>query len=269
MLSIETKRVELLYRVSSIGQVEKDDIPMQRLFCREFVAGHSNWGIVKELYEKGVAGFKKSAKERDAIQELQQDAVEGKFDILLVYMFDRLGRKDDETPFVVEWFVKNGIEVWSAVEGEQRFDNHVHKLLNYIRYWQASGESIKTSVRVKTRMAQLTKDGCFTGGIVLSKISNRVGILVCGTIMTASTVCFAIFCSVTSNPPVALFWVAVALVGFGNSNVFSLFLSHALMYRPERQNEISGLMLMGLIGGAIFPPIMGALADAMSAQPSS
>ena len=108
--------------------------------------------------------------------------------------------------------------------------------------------------------------GCFTGGIVLSKISNRVGILVCGTIMTASTVCFAIFCSITSNPPVALFWVAVALVGFGNSNVFSLFLSHALMYRPERQNEISGLMLMGLIGGAIFPPIMGALADAMSAQ---
>lgn len=164
MLSIETKRVELLYRVSSIGQVEKDDIPMQRLFCREFVAGHSNWVIVKELYEKGVSGFKKSAKERDAIQELQQDAVEGKFDILLVYMFDRLGRKDDETPFVVEWFVKNGIEVWSAVEGEQRFDNHVDKLLNYIRYWQASGESIKTSMRVKTRLEQLTESGLYTGG---------------------------------------------------------------------------------------------------------
>lgn len=108
--------------------------------------------------------------------------------------------------------------------------------------------------------------GCFTGGIMLSKISNHVGILVCGIIMTASAVCFTIFCSITSNPPVALFWVAVALVGFGNSNVFSLFLSHALMYRPERQNEISGLMLMGLIGGAIFPPIMGALADAMNAQ---
>ena len=108
--------------------------------------------------------------------------------------------------------------------------------------------------------------GCFTGGIVLSKISNHVGILVCGIVMTASAVCFTIFCSITSNPPAALFWVAVALVGFGNSNVFSLFLSHTLMYRPEHQNEISGLMLMGLIGGAIFPPIMGALADAMSAQ---
>ena len=38
---------------------------------------------------------------------------------------------------------------WSAVEGQQRSDNHVDKLLNYIRYWQASGESIKTSMRVK------------------------------------------------------------------------------------------------------------------------
>ena len=66
---------------------------------------------------------------------------------------------------------------------------------------------------------------------------------------------------IVASPPVWLFWVAVALVGFGNSNVFSLFLSHALMYRPDRQNEISGLMLMGLIGGAIFPPIMGAAAD--------
>ena len=158
------KRVYCLYRVSTIGQVEKDDIPMQKEFCREFVAGHPNWYIKKELYEKGVSGFKTSAKDRDAIQEIQRDAAKGEFDILLVYMFDRLGRRDDETPFVVEWFVKNGIEVWSAIEGEQRFDNHVDKLLNYIRYWQASGESIKTSVRVKTRLEQLTEEGHFTGG---------------------------------------------------------------------------------------------------------
>ncbi|MBT1179274.1 MFS transporter [Bifidobacterium vespertilionis] len=105
--------------------------------------------------------------------------------------------------------------------------------------------------------------GCFTGGIVLQKISNKLGVRICGVIMTLSAICFAIFTMTSVNPPVWLFWVAVALVGFGNSNVFSLFLSHALMYRPERQNEISGLMLMGLIGGAIFPPIMGVAADAM------
>ena len=158
------KRVYCLYRVSTIGQVERDDIPMQRQYCREFVSLHGNWRIEKELYEKGVSGFKVSAKDRDKIQEIQKAAVEGKFEVLLVYMFDRLGRRDDETPFVVEWFVKNGIEVWSAVEGEQRFDSHVDKLLNYIRYWQASGESIKTSIRVKTRLEQLTESGLYTGG---------------------------------------------------------------------------------------------------------
>ena len=127
------KRVYCLYRVSTVGQVEQDDIPMQRQYCREFIERNPEWVLTNELYEKGISGFKVSAKERDAIQEMQRDAVQGKFEILLVYMFDRLGRKDDETPFVVEWFVQNGIEVWSAVEGQQRFDNHVDKLLNYIR----------------------------------------------------------------------------------------------------------------------------------------
>ena len=148
----QKKRVISLYRVSTVGQVEKNDIPMQKQCCREFISCRSDWELVKEVYEKGVSGFKKSAKERDAIQELQRDALQGNFDVLLVYMFDRLGRKDDETPFIVEWFVQQGIEVWSVMEGQQRFDSHVDKLLNYIRYWQASGESIKTSVRVKTRM---------------------------------------------------------------------------------------------------------------------
>jgi site-specific DNA recombinase len=158
-------RVYALYRVSTLGQVEKDDIPMQKQVCREF-AQRQGWNIIREFSEKGVSGFKVSAKDRDAIQEIQQDAALGKFDILLVFMFDRLGRRDDETPFVAEWFVKNGIEVWSATEGQQRFDSHVDKLMNYIRYWQASGESLKTSIRTKTRLGQLTEEGHYTGGTV-------------------------------------------------------------------------------------------------------
>ena len=78
--------------------------------------------------------FKKSAKERDQLQKIQQAAMAREFDVLLVFMFDRLGRRDDETPFVVEWFVKQGIEVWSTQEGQQRFETHVDKLMNYIRY---------------------------------------------------------------------------------------------------------------------------------------
>jgi len=159
----EQKRVCCLYRVSTLGQVEKDDIPMQKQCCHEFCA-KNGWTIVKEFSEKGVSGFKVSAKDRDAIQEIQREALKGSFDILLVFMFDRLGRRDDETPFVVEWFAKNGVEVWSTVEGQQRFDSHVDKLMNYLRYWQASGESEKTSVRTKTRLGQIVQEGRFRGG---------------------------------------------------------------------------------------------------------
>ena len=162
---MDKKRVYALYRVSTMGQVEKDDIPMQKQCCREFAAAQG-WEIVKEYVEKGISGYKVSAKKRDAILSIQEDAVAGKFDVLLVFMFDRLGRKDDETPFVVEWFDRNGVEVWSVMEGQQRFDSHVDKLMNYIRYWQASGESLKTSIRTKTRLEQLTTEGHYTGGTV-------------------------------------------------------------------------------------------------------
>ena len=157
------KKVYCLYRVSTQGQVEKDDIPMQREACREFVKS-KGWIITKEFSEKGVSGFKISSENREAMQAIKKAAIAKAFDVLLVFMFDRLGRRDDETPFVVEWFVKNGIEVWSVVEGEQKFDDHIDKLLNYIRYWQSSGESLKTSIRTKTRMEQMVKEGYFVGG---------------------------------------------------------------------------------------------------------
>ena len=163
MLEETSKRVYALYRVSTLGQVEKDDIPMQKQCCHDF-ADQNGWTIVKEFSEKGVSGYKKSASERDAIQQLRKAAMNKEFDILLVFMFDRLGRKDDETPFVVKWFVEQGIEVWSVMEGQQRFESHVDDLMNYIRYWQASGESLKTSIRTKTRLSQLTEQGYYTGG---------------------------------------------------------------------------------------------------------
>ncbi len=160
------KRVICLYRVSTIGQVDHDDIPMQRKACREYAATHADWEIVDEISEKGVSGYKVSSNDRDAIVEIKKRAIKHQFDVLLVFMFDRLGRRDDETPFVVQWFAQQGIEVWSTREGEQRFDSHVDKLLNYIRFWQASGESEKTAIRVRTKHSQMIQDGEWRGGKV-------------------------------------------------------------------------------------------------------
>ena len=160
-------RTACLYRVSTKKQEVrvKDDIPMQKIDCREF-SERQGWNIVIEKEEKGVSGFKVSATKRDAIQELKDAAIKDEFDILLVFMFDRLGRIDNETPFILEWFIKHGIEVWSVNEGQQRIETHTDKLMNYIRFWQASGESEKTAIRVKTRLSQMTTDGIFTGGVV-------------------------------------------------------------------------------------------------------
>ena len=162
------ERVDCLYRVSTTKQVDHDeqnqaDIPVQRKACREFAA-KMGWTIVHEEQENGVSGYKVSASDRDKLQLLKERAEQGKFDILLVFMFDRLGRKSDETPFVVEWFVKHGIRVWSVNEGEQRFESHTDRLTNYIRYWQADGESQKTSIRTKTALGQMVQEGRFRGG---------------------------------------------------------------------------------------------------------
>lgn len=158
------KRVACLYRVSTKGQMDKDDIPMQKRACKDFIEKNKNWVLAKEYTEKGISGFRVEASKRDELQRAKADAEAGLFDILLVFMFDRLGRRDDETPFVVEWFTKQGVEVWSTQEGRQSFDNHTDKLINYLRYWQGSGESLKTSLRVKEKHEQMVKDGIYRGG---------------------------------------------------------------------------------------------------------
>ena len=60
-----------------------------------------------------------------------------------------------------------------------------------------------------------------------------------------------------------IIWVALALVGYGNSNIFSMCFATALESMPEKKNEVSGLMIMGLVGGALFPFVMGIMSDAM------
>lgn len=161
----DAPRAGLAYRVSTKGQVDQNDIPMQKIECRKFCVQHG-WRVVLEKAEKGVSGSKVSAAKRDAIQELKAEAEQGNLDILLVFMFDRLGRIESETPYVVEWFVKHGVEVWSTREGQQTISSHTDKLINYIRFWQAAGESEKIAERVATRIQQLNSSGHYSGGTV-------------------------------------------------------------------------------------------------------
>lgn len=161
------KKVGYLLRVSTKKQVNKeDDIPMQRNACLEFIAKQEDWEVYTEYLEPGVSGFHKRAKDRDVLQSALADVMDKKIDIFLVFMFDRLGRIDDETPFLLKNIVTRGIEVWSVCEGQQKFENAADDLMNYIRFWGASNESKKTAARVDCGRNYGTKQGRFTGGRV-------------------------------------------------------------------------------------------------------
>ena len=83
--------------------------------------------LIKEPYEKGISGFKMPTADRLIFQQIKKDAELRKFDILLVFMFDRLGRRDSETPFFVEDLPMYGIQIWSVKEGQQCFESYVNK----------------------------------------------------------------------------------------------------------------------------------------------
>lgn len=99
--------------------------------------------------------------------------------------------------------------------------------------------------------------GCFTGTFILRKISSKtfflIGVL---CMLTAMAGLFFVESKI-------LIYVCIALIGFGNSNIFPIIFAQALQNMPDKKNEISGLMIMGLFGGTIFPLAMGFASDAV------
>ncbi|WP_418945641.1 MFS transporter [Phocaeicola coprocola] len=99
--------------------------------------------------------------------------------------------------------------------------------------------------------------GCFSGAIILQKVSAR-------SFFVVSVICMLLaMAGLFVSDAEVVIYTAIALIGFGNSNIFSIIFSQALLAVPEKKNEISGLMIMGLFGGTVFPLFMGFASDAM------
>ncbi len=99
--------------------------------------------------------------------------------------------------------------------------------------------------------------GCFLGAFILQKASAKSFFALSVVFMLLAMVGLFIFHSET------IIYICIAMIGFGNSNVFSIIFSQALFAMPEKKNEVSGLMIMGLFGGTVFPLAMGVAGDAM------
>jgi len=99
--------------------------------------------------------------------------------------------------------------------------------------------------------------GCLTGSYFLRVLKTRTFFIISVAMMAAS---MALMCIGDTK---TLLYIGIALVGYGNSNVFSMCFAQALTALPDKQNEVSGLMIMGLFGGTIFPLLMGFASDAV------
>ena len=99
--------------------------------------------------------------------------------------------------------------------------------------------------------------GCLTGSFFLRVLPTRTFFVISIVMMALS------MCGLFVGSEKWMLYTAIALVGYGNSNIFSICFAKALTSMPEKQNEVSGLMIMGLFGGTIFPLLMGFASDAI------
>ena len=99
--------------------------------------------------------------------------------------------------------------------------------------------------------------GCLTGSLFLRLLRTRTFFII-SVVMMALSMAGLLF-----GHSQTVLYASIALVGYGNSNVFSMIFSQALTDMPEQKNEVSGLMIMGLFGGTVFPLLMGFASDAV------
>ena len=99
--------------------------------------------------------------------------------------------------------------------------------------------------------------GCLTGSFFLRIMKSRTFFIISIAMMALSML--GMFFGTSK----LVLYVAIALVGYGNSNIFSIIFSQALLSVPDKKNAVSGLMIMGLFGGTVFPLLMGVASDAI------
>ncbi|MHC1732459.1 MAG: sugar MFS transporter [Bacteroidales bacterium] len=104
--------------------------------------------------------------------------------------------------------------------------------------------------------------GTFAGALILTKLSSTRGLL-----YSAIVSIITIFLIMVIPASKAVAWILVFLIGLGVANIFPLVFSLTVQKYPERSNEISGLMMMAISGGALIPPVMGLVSDSMGVVP--
>ncbi|MDR2814421.1 MAG: MFS transporter [Prevotellaceae bacterium] len=106
--------------------------------------------------------------------------------------------------------------------------------------------------------------GAFIGAFLLARFSERKFFVISMLVAVLAMLDLLLF----ANGQLHILSM-VAVIGFAIANIFSIIFSLALRHVPGKANEVSGLMIMGVSGGAIIPPVMGAVTEAIGSQAGS
>ena len=102
--------------------------------------------------------------------------------------------------------------------------------------------------------------GSFIGAFILARFSHQKFFALSVVMMLLATIGLFLFSDKF------LLYTCFALIGLGNANIFSIIYAQAILHKPNRKNDISGLMITGLVGGTVFPFFMGIAADLLNSQ---
>ena len=99
--------------------------------------------------------------------------------------------------------------------------------------------------------------GSFSGSFIMNYLKDWTFLLLSVLLMVVAAL------GLIFGHDTATIYASVALMGFGNGNPFSIVFARALQAVPEKKNEVSGLLIMGIFGGTVFPLLMGFASDAI------
>ena len=164
-LADKKKKVVIYARVSTEHEAQLSALKNQKDWYTPYIKMHPEWDIVKMYTDEGVTGT--SAYKRRSFLQMMEDAVDGKFDMILTREVSRFARNTVDTLNYTRMLKKHMVEVYFLNDGIKTFDTDGELRLS-IMATLAQDESRKTSVRVKAgQQTSMEKGVIFGNGNVL------------------------------------------------------------------------------------------------------
>ena len=168
------RRVAIYARVSTEHEAQLSALENQKDWYKPILDQHPEWEVVGMYPDEGITGT--SAKKRPQFMQMIDDAVKGKFDLILTREVSRFARNTVDTLQYTRMLRSKGVEVYFINDNIRTFDGDGELRLT-IMATLAQEESRKTSIRVKSGQQTSMENGVFYGnGNVLGydRIEQRI-----------------------------------------------------------------------------------------------